>query len=150
MGSCSRGNLSLRAMVELVEVTVDWGMEGWLGVCEAEKRGKGRLGLPKHGQRRGDNPSLNLSSDSHTSSPLGQMGDTEAQSSEEPSRSWVGLPLAPGSGLRSLGASTCSGHSHVPSLASDKRLQFSISYEPHSHPDKWAGEGFWSHGTDEE
>ena len=36
----------------LVEVTADWGLEGWRGVCEAEKRRKVRLGLPKHLRQR--------------------------------------------------------------------------------------------------
>lgn len=46
----------------LVEVTADWGQEEWIGICEAEKRGKVRLkacqtpqskacGVPQYGNQ---------------------------------------------------------------------------------------------------
>lgn len=55
-----KDQLVLRSAGEafLVEVTADWGLEGWRGVCEAEKKGKAwltqtpqakALGVPQSG-----------------------------------------------------------------------------------------------------
>ena len=60
----------------LVEVTADWGLEEWIGICEAEKRGKVRLGLPKHpSQRPVVFPSLDISTEIHKSGVLGRWGN---------------------------------------------------------------------------
>ena len=60
----------------LVEVTADWGLEEWRGVCEAEKRGRVRLGLPKHPmQSPGVFPSLDLSTEIHKSGVWGRWGN---------------------------------------------------------------------------